>query len=29
MDQPEVHDAIREMRGVAGECDQRLLIGEA
>ena len=29
MDQPEVHDAIKEMRGVAEEYDQRLLIGEA
>jgi alpha-glucosidase len=29
MDQPEVHDAIKEMRGVADEYDQRLLIGEA
>jgi alpha-glucosidase len=29
MDQPEVHDAVREMRRVADEYDQRLLIGEA
>jgi alpha-glucosidase len=29
MDQPEVHDAIGEMRRVADEYDDRLLIGEA
>jgi alpha-glucosidase len=29
MDQPEVHDAIRQMRQVADQYDDRLLIGEA